>query len=234
MPYNPPTFVNSYTSVYNSGATPRTVSVTTQAGDVVVVIAAAENGIDAFSTITGNSISWTLSANFHSDTNWCDVAIWTGTDSAGGTNWTLSVSRTVGSQQFGITALVFRSSGGIGATNSTNVSGAAPSLGLTTQQDNSAIVCVDADWNAGSGSSRTWRTINSITPTSGNGLEKVYYDGSTPGTYTVYGAYWNDAGTAGAKTVGLTAPSTQKYSIAAVEVKGTVAAAAMPLMWIGM
>jgi hypothetical protein len=227
----PPTFVASYTSLYDNSTSPKNVSVTTQAGDVVVVIAAAENGTVNFGTLAGNSIGFTQKQLVHIDAGWCDVAIWTGTDNTGGTNWTLSLTRA--SQSFGLTCLVFRNSGGIGASNKDNNEPGGGSVTFTTTQDNSAIVVIDADWHALSGSGRVWQTLNSITPTSGNGLERAYFDGSTPGTYTVYGAYYNDAGTAGSKTVGLTSPNTQRYSIAAVEVKGT-ATAGMPLMWIGM
>ena len=230
MAYTPPTLVNSYTSTYTSGASPKTVSVTTQAGDVVVVYGGCANGSGAFGAISGNSISWTQQQLVDIDTNWAEAVIWTGTDATGGTNWTLSVAHS-NSLHYGVTALVFRGSDGIGASNSTSTTG-APSLGLTTTQDNSAIVVINSDWDADDGSLRTWLTVNSITPTSGNGLEITYVqDGSS---YTVYGAYWNDAGTAGSKTVGLSAPNAQKYSIAAVEVKGTTYVdPAIPLMWWG-
>jgi len=45
----------------------------------------------------------------------------------------------------------------------------------------------------------------------------------------VYVAYYPDAGTAGSKTVGLSAPTGQQYSIVAVEIKGTAGAAAASL-----
>jgi hypothetical protein len=42
---------------------------------------------------------------------------------------------------------------------------------------------------------------------------------------TYYVAYYPDAGAAGVKTVGLSAPSTMRYVICAVEIKGAAAAA---------
>jgi hypothetical protein len=98
------------------------------------------------------------------------------------------------------------------------LSSGAPSLSITTTQDNSAIVVANGDWNATDGASRTWRTAGS------SATENTYFRDST--RYTAYGAYHADAGTAGGKTVGLSAPGGQKYSIIAVEVKGTAAAAA--------
>jgi hypothetical protein len=76
------------------------------------------------------------------------------------------------------------------------------SQAITTTQDNSAIVYVGADWTATDGATRTWRTINGITPTSG----KWPGEGLLPRVrftqYTVYTGYWNDAGAAGSKTTG--------------------------------
>lgn len=213
-----PTFVAAYNSAYDTITTPKTVSVTTQAGDIVVVYGGIENGTATLATPTGNGLSYTLKQSVELDTNWASAYIWTAVDTTGGTNWTLSVSRAGGSVQWGFACLVFRDSDGVGASSKTNVSGAAPSLGITTTQDNSAVVVCNVDWNALDGSSRTWNTVNSITPTNGNGLETTYAYSS--GAHTVYGAYYNDTGTAGSKTVGLSAPGGQKYSIVAVEIKG--------------
>lgn len=227
-----PTFVASYATVYNTGTAPKTVSVTTQAGDLLVIVSVIENGSTTFNNPSGNGITFTDRQIVDLDTNWCDVGIWTGTDATGGTNWTLTVDTTAGGFYFGATCFVFRNHGGYGASSKTNVSGAAPSLSLTTTQDNSAIVVVNGDWNAIDGASRTWRTVNSITPTAGNNLERTYFHDSS--RYTAYAAYYNDAGTAGSKTIGLSAPGSQKYSIAAIEVKGTLNAgvAAAGFMWV--
>jgi hypothetical protein len=57
--------------------------------------------------------------------------------------------------------------------------------------------------------------------TSGVGaLTEQTYDFES-GRYTVYGGYHPDVGSAGFKTVGLSAPSGQKWATAAVEVTGT-------------
>jgi hypothetical protein len=214
-----PTFVAAYNSAYNTTTSPKTVSVTTQPGDVLVVYGGTENGTASLDTPTGNGLTYTLEQSIVLDINWGDAHLWTATDNTGGTNWTLSVSRTGATdKQWGFSCLVFRDSSGVGASSKTNVNGTAPSLGLTTTQADSAIVVFNNDWNALDASSRTWRTVNSITPSSGNGLETTYVYSS--GFYTVFGAYYNDVGTAGSKTLGLSAPGGQKYSILAVEVKG--------------
>jgi hypothetical protein len=114
--------------------------------------------------------------------------------------------------------LRFSDSDGVGASNKENGtdggSGTEPSLGLTTTQDNSAIVQIIGDWTANAGT-RTYRSISGATHTE----QSNYADGTS---YASHGGYYDDVGTAGAKTVGMSAPVSMKYAIIAVEVKGTV------------
>jgi hypothetical protein len=220
-----PTFVASYQSVFNTTTSPKTVSVTTQAGDRVVVVAIAEDTTVTFSTPTGNSATYSLAQAVTTASN-CAVSAWTATDATGGTNWTLSVTAvTAGSYYYGIIVYVFRGSDGFGNSGQA-VSTGGPSLALTAAGDNSAIVGTSADWAAVDGTTRTWRTVNSITPTAGNGAEKLYFRDSA--RYTAYSAYWSDAGAAGSKTVGLSAPTGQTYALVAVEVKGAAGTSTSP------
>ena len=214
-----PTFINSYNTVYNTTTSPKSVSVTTQAGDILVVCAGDAGSTGTLGTPSGNSVSFNLEQHVFVDSQWSQAKVWTGTDTTGGTNWTLQVTHT-SSAQWGFTCYVFRNAAGIGASSKTNVSGATPSLDITTTRANSAVVVLNIDWDAQDGSSRTWRTVNSITPSSANGLERAYYYGS--GIYTFFSALYDNAGSVGAKTVGLTAPGSQKYSIIALEILGSV------------
>jgi hypothetical protein len=123
-----------------------------------------------------------------------------------------------GGGHWGDIALRFSGSNGIGASAKANASSGASTVSLTTSQPDSAIVCFCLDFNGGSGASRVWETINSVTPTAGNGYEQAYT--LDTGNYTIYAAYWPDAGAAGAKTVGLSAPTGMAFSVIAVEVLG--------------
>lgn len=219
-----PTFVASYSSAYNSSASPKTVSVTTQAGDFVVVYAGSENGLNAFNTPSGNSISFTAEENIHVDQNWADAAIWSGFDATGGTNWTLSLSRTAANQFYGFTCLVFRNCSGAGASAQARASESTigtAQASLTTTRPNSAVVVFSADWNTASANSRTWNTINGTTPTSGNGYETSFYYGSS--TYIALGAYYPDVGATGANSFGYSSTDLKKYSLVALEILGTAA-----------
>ncbi|WP_272472766.1 right-handed parallel beta-helix repeat-containing protein [Baekduia alba] len=207
-----PTFVgehevSSWTTT--TGTAKSTSSFSVQAGDILVAY-----GMTADASITeaisGGSLSWTLR---RSDTTSGYGAnyVWTAVVPS---NATISVTftRTAGSNEWGGDVLQLRNSSGIGASAIGRGTG-GPSLGLTTTENHSAVVVASVDWNAVSGTSRTWRT------TAGALTEESYFFSS--GGYTGYGGYHGDVGTAGAKTVGLSAPTGQKYTIAAIEVKGT-------------
>lgn len=214
-----PTFVAEYeTASWTTTSASKTASPTTGAGDVFVVAGAVADNDNTINTPTGNSHTYTLRQASTTAGDQTYVALWTTTATAG--SWTLTCTRAGGSaNQWGFTSLRFSGSGGVGNSAVTNGSG-APSLNITTTQANSSIVVIVSDWVPVNGSSRTWRTVNGITPTAGNGFERVYVFSS--GQYTTYVAYYPDAGAAGVKTVGLTAPTGQTYSIAAVEILGTV------------
>lgn len=214
-----PTFVTSYSSSYTTATSPKTVSVTTLPGDVVVVYGGSEDSGIALSTPVGNAVTFTLNQSVIT-TNFATTYIWTGVDINGGTNWTLSVSSS-GGGNWGFSCLVFRNSDGAGASNQSNSASGVPSVSLTTVQDNSAVVIFDADWNAQDNTGRTWTTVNGITPTSGNGMERdsVYQSG----TWSAHGAYYNDVGLASSKSPGMSAPAGQTWSLVAVEIKGNTA-----------
>jgi hypothetical protein len=211
-----PTFVQEAETVWNTQTTPKgSGNFTTNTGDVVVGVSIAENDATGPTSQTGTNVTLTSQQEINV-ADYCDVELSAGVVSSGGTT---SVSfASAGGGLFGGNALTFRDSDGIGASAKTNTTG-APSLNITTTQDNSAIVVVVGDWSAADGASRTWRTVNSITPTSGNGYE-LSYSNEAP-SYTIYVAYYPDAGAAGSKTVGLSAPTGQQYAIVALEVKGT-------------
>ena len=217
----PPTFVAEYeASSWLNNTTPKTVTPTTVVGDVLVVVGNTEDEAVTLTTPTGNSLTYTLQQSV-TVTDFTATYLWTAPDNTGGTGWTLSVSRAGSALEFGFTVARFSGSDGVGASSKTNVTSGAPSLDITTQQDNSAIVVISGDWSAQDGASRTWRTVNGTTPTAGNGFELVYARSAI--THAVYVAYYPDAGTAGTKTVGLSAPGSQKYAILAVEIKGAAA-----------
>jgi hypothetical protein len=213
-----PTFVAEYeVASWVTTTSPKTVAPTTVAGDVLVVGGITADSVTTLNTPTGNGLTYALSASRLVGSN-TQVYGWTTTDSTGGTGWTLSVTRVGTANDWGFNVARFSGSAGIG--NATSGGGTGnPSLAITTTQANSALLAFIGDWNADDGVARVWNTINGSTPTAGNGLELTYARDAAQATF--YAAYWPDAGAAGAKTVGLTGSGTTKYSIVAIEVKGT-------------
>lgn len=208
-----PTFIAEYESAWNTGTTPKTASVSVDAGDVLVIIGIAESSSTVVGPPTGGSLTYALKQDVTTAGN-CRVTLWTST-APGGQSFTLSVPSDSGTNWYGFNCLRF-SGASVGASAKTNSVG-APSLDLTTTVANSAIVCGNGDFLAVDGASRTWRTINSITPAAGDG-EKTYFRDAIH--YATYIAYWSDVGATGTKTTGLSAPTGQTFGIVAVEVIG--------------
>lgn len=224
-----PTFIQeaetSYTAVSPSNKT--TGSFAVQTGDVLVAYAFASDDLGGLApfTLTGSGQTWTSRQAFSnfSGTN-CYVELWTAVAAS-----TTSITVTFdgngdnAATRFGGNVLTFRGSAGVGASNQANSSSGTPSCGLTTTAANSAIVVINSDWQAIDGTSRAWLT------SAGTFNEKTY-DRQTS-NMTVYGGYHDDVSAAGAKTVGLSAPSGMKWATLAVEVKGSAGGPAPRKRW---
>jgi hypothetical protein len=215
-----PTFVQEAETIWNMTTSPKTTSsFNVNAGDILVAYLISESwdstNLQTYAISDSVSLTWTQKTTVQVS-NYCWISIWTATVASTG-SMTVSFSQTGGATttKFGGNVLTFRGSSGVGTGASTTIASAAPSLNYTTTAANSAIVVVSADWNAGDGSTRTWRA------NAGTLTEQTYARDSV--AYTVYGGYHADAGAAGTYAVGLSAPSGQKVSIAAIEVKGTSA-----------
>jgi hypothetical protein len=214
-----PVFVAEYEAAWSTSTTPKSVTASWAAGDVLVVVASSADSAATIGTPTSTGLTFTLAQSIVV-TSRCTAYVWTAVPTAAATNQAISVATTANPQlvPWGVNVLRFNSSDGVGASAKANAANAAPSLAITTTNQSSALVVISADWNATDGATRTWRTVNGITPTAANNLEQSYFRDAAQ--YTVYVAYYDDAGDAASKTVGLSAPSTQNYSIIALEVKG--------------
>jgi hypothetical protein len=208
-------FVTAYSVAYNTTTTPKTVSVTVAPGDALVIIGETFVGTNTLSTPTGGTgITYTLKQSIVAVASQNNLYLWTSGISASSQTFTMSISMAGPTNTWGYTVLRFSNIASIGASNKGNGTSSAPSISLTTTGANSLIVCGDTDWR-GSPSSATYLTgagtaIQAFTDTSGGGG-------------TLWCWYHTDAGSIGAKTVGMSAPS-QNWGIAGVELvpSGTV------------
>ena len=208
-----PTFVAEYEATWTNTTSPKTVSVTTEVGDVLVCFATTGYPDQTVATPTGGTgLVWTLRQSVTGVTGRSFVAVWTAVATVAET-FTLSLARSGGTATWGFNCLRYSNATGVGASTKANASSSAPSLALTTTDAGSAVVVAVSDYDSADGVNRAWRTG------AGALTEVTYSRASSSPTQTVYGGYHADAGAAGAKTVGLTAP-TMTYSIVAVEVLG--------------
>lgn len=209
------------------GQTKTTSSIAVQTGDILVARAACENNTPADSlTLSGGGLTWTLQASYNPQVGGggthSTAFIWTAV-AASNTSITVTVSKAdaVNNKAFGVVVSVNRGSSGVGNSSvTTSVGTGAPSLALTTSGANSLIDIVNVDWDVVNGGTRTWRSVNGSAAT-----EDVYSLITNKATF--YLGYHPDAGAAGAKTVGLTQPNNQTYTIAAIEILGTAGGASI-------
>lgn len=211
-----PTFIQEAETAWNTTTTPKTTgSFSIEASDVLVAFAITPDNLAQVSTPTnsGAALTWTLQQQV-AVTSYTHTSVWTAIGDSS-RSITVSFTRTGTNLVFGGNVLTFRGSDGVGASSKTNVDEPTngPTLNLTTTQANSAIVVANGDWDALDGASRTWRT-------NAGALTEVSYFRNTV-DYAIYGGYHANAEAIGTYAVGLSAPTTQKYSIVAVEVKGT-------------
>jgi hypothetical protein len=225
----PPVYISEGTSALNT-TTPKTVSQVSEIGDLLIAMGGNENSnVYTLNLATRTSETFSVGRNEDPGSDLrgacrIDYLIATVAQTVN-----TSMSATAGGQ-WGLQVARFSGSDGVGNANGADAADGAPSVSLTTAHDNSAIICIIVDWEAGATTGKTWRTINGLTPSSGSdpatvGLELMAVQGSG---HTQYAAFWADAGAAGAKTVGMTAPASQDYTIACLELRGTAAAGGQP------
>lgn len=206
-----PTRISSTSSAHNASTSPKSVGpISVQAGDLIVVRAGNENGSETFGTPTATGWTFTAGPNTGIANTTGRAALWTATAPSTGT---VTIQMTTGgttSNWWGFVVSVWRNHGGVGNTGSANNQSGAPTMSITMSGANSGIDWITTDFNAVDGTSRTYRSVN------GAATEDNYFRDSAH--YTVYYAYHPDASTTGAKSVGESAPSGQKYGGAAVEI----------------
>ncbi|QQR77587.1 MAG: fibronectin type III domain-containing protein [Candidatus Moraniibacteriota bacterium] len=208
-----PTFVSEYETPWNTSTSPKTTSTfNVQSGDILVAYAVNENSGSVITTPPTGTLSgtWTLKQTIAAS-NATYLRLWTMSVATSQTN--VNVVFTNAGGNFGGDVLHFRNASSVGVTAQANSATGNPTLTLNGVSENSSIIMVNGDWSAKTGA-RTYNTTQagSFTETS------AYADGSS---YGVEAGYYENAGTAGNKTIGISAPTGMSWSLAAVEVKGS-------------
>lgn len=185
-------------------------------GDLLICVGIGTTNTDVLVTPTWTGTgAWTLRQSIViSGYDW--VGLWTCAVTETADSRSVSATRTGAWNTWGFRVFQYRDHGGLGNTSKTNVSSGAPSRTLTMSA-NSASVCAIGDYSAKT-TSRTWRTIGSSPM-----IEDDY--AAPAGFNVVHVAHHGDSSIAGLKTLGMTAPTAQKYGIVVAEVKGLSATA---------
>ena len=207
-----PTFISEYETAWNSATSPKTTAnFSVQTGDILVAYAVNESSGSTIATPPTGTLSgtWTLRQTV-SATDYTSVRLWTLPVTTNQSNVNVSFSNSSGN--FGGNVLHFRNASSVGVTQQATGATGNPTLTVNGVEENSSIVMVNGDWSARTGA-RTYNTTQagSFTETT------AYADGTS---YGVEAGYYPNAGTAGNKTIGLTAPTGMKWALAAIEVKG--------------
>ena len=208
--------LDAQVSVNGTGTTATTPSFnTTQAGDTLVAFVSADGPTTSGSqsvTVSGAGLTWTLVSR--SNTQFGTSEVWTATAAGKLTGVTVSsVETRTGFHQM-LSVLAFQSSSGIGAVQTANAASGGPTVSLAATKSGSLVYGVGNDWDDSVG-----RTVGS-----GQVSTSQWVDTSAGDTFWVQNrsAASTSAGTV--LTINDTAPSADRWNLAAVEIKGPAAA----------
>jgi hypothetical protein len=208
-----PTLANTYPAFQDSSNTAAlvTASFTPTASDVLVIKAIVGDGFSNFGSPSGGGLTWTSRVNI-GPTGTSRVVLWTATVGGSPSAMTVTVPFSGYALPHGMVVerWINAKLAGSPAVASASGSGTAPSATCTTVAAQSVVSWVNSDHSVGSGA-RTYRS--SATE---DGYRVV--PGAFSTGYTGYWA-WQQAAAAGAQTVGLTAPASQVWELAGVEVQ---------------
>jgi hypothetical protein len=219
-----PTFVSYGASVFNVTTTPKTVSVTVQNGDLLVVMSLAESaGGGAVNTApTGGSLTYTQLATLGTTSAHARAIAWSAPATSGATfNVSAVYPLATANNWWGVAVWVWRDHNGTGTIGAPTVNSTSNLVTMTTAAANSALCVGSTDFAAADGTTRTRRTVNGST-----GTEESYFRDSIH--YGVYAQDYADTGAAGSISAGYSAPTAQTSAIIGVEVKAGAAPPAIP------
>jgi len=217
MPY--PILVNEYETAWDRGIPAgKSATVTgVQTGDLFLVVAGAESNIDNAVPLTFAGGGYTWNRLFETPENPTGpsgyiTSFYAVATSTGSFTYTVTKESSANFAH-GANLFLFRGASGVpGARSIVYRNGAAPSGSIRTSGSQSALVVFNVDYNAGNGASRVWR--------SGAGplAERTYFFDSS--AYTVYAGIHTGVPGTGNYTFGLSAPGSQIFSLAAIEIYG--------------
>lgn len=218
-----PTYVGVYSATATSDTTATTTlaaSITAGAGDLLLLSVVTGQGHVVPQSVSGGGLTWTKHAANPTDVAAdAEATIFTATSP---TAQTFTATVTVADSSSGHHAWNWQCQRWSNAQLTGNFWTAAAStsgqLSITTSAANVALAMVVSDYNTVSGASRTYVTA------SAGAFTETYYATLGSGTDVAYCGYYANAGAAGAKTVGLSAPTGMSAAIVVAEVAAATTA----------
>jgi hypothetical protein len=182
---------------------------TASAGETVLAFVGSDGPAGAArqtDTVTGAGLTWTLVRRSNGRSG--DAEIWAATAASKLAGATVTSTAEAGGYDQQLAVLTFDHAGGVGASAAASAASGAPSVGLNTTRAGSVAYAVGNDYDHAIG-----RTL-----AAGQSLVSQWIDTGTGDTYWVQGA--NAASSAAGQPVTLsdTAPSSDQWNMAAVEV----------------
>jgi hypothetical protein len=157
-------------------------------------------------TVSGAGLTWVLVRRSNGRSG--DAEIWTATAAGQLTGATVTSTPAVGGRDQQLTVLTFENSAGVGASAAASAASGAPGVHLTTTAAGSLVYAVGNDYDH----------AISRTPDPGQALVSQWVDTGTGDTYWVQGTQSPSPAAGTAITLGDTAPATDQWNLAAVEV----------------
>jgi len=198
-------------SVDASGTTATTAAFSTsQPSEVLVAFVSADgpNSGGQTATVTGGGLTWNLAARANGQDGTAEI--WTAAASSILTNVTVASTEGKTGYDHSLTVLSFEQSGGVGATSTANAASGAPTISITTTGNQSLVLAVGEDWD------------NAIARTVGTGQSLVSQWVDSGGGDTFWAQQVSDPVASPALIMlNDSAPTTDRWNLAAVEVKGT-------------
>jgi hypothetical protein len=192
---------------------------TAAAGETLVALVGSDGPAGAASqtvTISGAGVTWRRVQRSNARPG--DSEIWTATAAHRLRRVTVSSTPAHGGHDQELTVLALRGSGGAGASAHAAAASGGPRVHLTTKAAGSLSYAVGNDYD-----SATARTVGS-----GQALVSQWVDTGTGDTYWVQGRTSVSSGAHKSVTLGDSAPTTDQWNLAAVEIKPRSVASAPP------
>lgn len=183
------------------------------AADRILVVGFTEDSTVTLATPTATGLTFAALGAAQATASSCWVHMWEATAASGGSTTVSAAAGTgSGTADRGIHAFAYS-----GCTGFVRTSGATlnttKTVSVTRTQANSCAVFIAADWSATGIAGLAW------TPAG-----QTQVQAATTANATAFAAHWGDQGSTGTTAYGMTGVSGTKYTLAAVEVLGTVGA----------